>query len=149
MRDGEPNMYAALAMLRNGQTQLQWSRIQMLLIFNMVAMPITTGGSQSEPTKLMLSMVGVLAHLILLVASFRGSGWIDYWDDRIMDLERLDSEELNQNGVRVQVFSHPEFKSFKTKGRYLNKVFVGVGILFTLFWFEEYLRLLGLISLLT
>lgn len=63
MRDGEPNMYTALSTLRNGQTQLQWSRIQMLLVFNMVAMPITTGGSQSEPAKLVLSMVGMIAHL--------------------------------------------------------------------------------------
>lgn len=66
-----------------------------------------------------------------------------------MELERLDSEETNQNGVRVQVFSHPEFESFKAKGRYLNRAFVGVGILFALFWVEECLRLIGLIDFLT
>lgn len=143
MRDGEPNMYTALAMLRNGQTQLQWSRIQMLLGLNAIAIPIAFASNQTEQAKLVVSVVGLVIHFILIVAAVRASGWIDYWDVRIADLERLDSEEENPNRIRVQVFSRPEFESFKTGGKYLNRAFVAVGILFMLFWTWNLLRFLG------
>jgi hypothetical protein len=110
----------------------------------MVAMPITTRGTQSEPTGLVLSIVGIMAHLILIVAAIRGSGWIEHWDKRMAELELLDSEESNPNGVRVRVFSHRGLESFKAKGRNLNRAFEGIGILFALFWVEECMRLLGL-----
>ena len=143
MRDGEPNVYTALAILRNGQTQLQWSRIQMLLGFNAIAIPIIFGATQSEQAKLMASIVGMAGHFILIIAAIRASGWINYWDARIADLERIDSTDENPNGVRVQVFSSSEFESLKARGKYLNRAFVAVGIVFMLFWLWNWLRLLG------
>ena len=142
MHDGEPNMYTALAILRNGQTQLQWNRIQMLLGFNAIAIPIIFGATQSGQAKLVVSIVGFAVHLILIVSAIRASGWIDYWDERITDLEKLDSEEGNPNGIRVQVFSREEFSFLKARGRVLNKVFIIAGFIFMLFWIGSWIYIL-------
>lgn len=134
MRDGEPNIYTALAILRNGQTQLQWGRIQMLLVFNTVAIPVVAGAGQYELVKLALSMIGLAVHIALVGAAIRGSNWIDYWGERIAELERLDSEESSSDGVRVKVFSHPDFYLIHKRGVFLKKIFMWVGIVLGLCW---------------
>ena len=134
MRDGEPNMYTALAMLRNGQTQLQWGRIQMLLGFNAIAIPLLADPARTEFVKFVLSVVGLAVHIALVSAATRGSWWIDYWNDKLAEFERLDSEESDPTGVRVKVFTDPDFRSIYKTGVILKWVFIGVGVIFGIGW---------------
>lgn len=137
MRDGEPNIYAALATLRNGQTQLQWSRVQMFLVFNTIAIPLVLGTGQPEGVKFALSFVGSIGHFALFVAAIRGDGWINHWDGKLAELERLDQEEENASGTRVQVFDNPDFEPRRKRGITSRKVFGPIGIAFLLFWLGQ------------
>ena len=135
MRDGEPNIYGALATLRSGQTQVQWSRIQMVVVFNAVALALVLGtGQLSEEVRLTIGIVGFAIHFGVLIASRRGDRWIQYWDGRMVELEQLDQEEGNTSGSRVSVFNRPDFSQMRGVGLTSRRVFGVVGIIATILW---------------
>src|SRR3989344_8411660 len=107
MCDGEPSMFIGLATLRNGYMQMQWSRVQMFLLFNTVALPLVFGSGQTEIVKFVISGVGVLIHILLLNAVMRANDWIAFFDEKLFQFEQLDQDD--QNSTRVFVFSDPRF----------------------------------------
>jgi hypothetical protein len=132
MRDGEPNIYGALATMRNGYTQMQWTRVQMFLVFNTVALPLVFGTAQSETVKLIISVVAVGIHAILFIATKRADNWIDYMDARMAELERLDAE--TETEIRVFVFNRPQFGSMRNNPLASRKVFGFFGLLLAATW---------------
>lgn len=133
-------MYMAVAVLRNGQTQLQWSRIQIFLVFNTVALPVVLGTGQPTAVKFALSAVGLAIHLVLLVAALRGNAWLTYWDERMAELERVDQEQETMDAPRVPVFSDTGFRE-KRHSRVASRWFFGpFGIIALIFWLEEVVR---------
>ena len=134
MRNGEPQIYTSLATLRNGYMLTQWARVQMLLVFNTIAIPIILGTEASTAMKLALSGMGFVGHFALFVAAVRSNGWIRYWDRRMAELERLDQEEGNASGTRVRVFDPPEFNSRRRRGITSRRVLAPIGIFFLLLW---------------
>src|SRR5690606_38849987 len=117
------------------QTQLQWNRVQKLLVFNTVALPFIADTDRSELIKFVLSIIGLCVHIALVAATFRGTIWVDYWNDRLADLERLDSKESDPGGVRVKVFTHHDFDYIRTNGVTLKNRFLWVGAAFGFLWF--------------
>jgi hypothetical protein len=132
MRDGEPNMYTALATMRNGYMQMQWSRVQMFLVFNTVALPLVFGTGQNDIVKLFVSTVGVGMHVLLLMATGRAEMWISYIDTRLSALERLDWD--NVNAVRVRVFSHVDFEAKRAGAFASRKIFGSLGATVMIVW---------------
>jgi hypothetical protein len=137
MRDGEPQIYTALATLRNGQTQLQWNRVQMFLVFNTIAIPLVMGTGQSAGVKFALSFIGLIGHFAIFVAAVRGDGWIDHWDGKMAELERLDQEEGNVLGSRVRIFDNMDFETRRRRGVTSRRIFGPIGIAFMLFWLGQ------------
>ncbi len=141
MRDGEPQIYTSLATLRNGYMQTQWSRVQMFLVFNTIALPLVFGivqTTQPELVRFVISLVGACMHLVLLNATLRADNWIKYLDDRMTELEQLDRED--QNGVRVFVFSHQDFTTMRHSWFASRRLFGIIGLAVAVTWLEESVR---------
>lgn len=132
MRDGEPNVYAALATLRNGYLQMQWSRVQMSAVFNTVALPLLFGAQQSDYTKLSLCGVAVGLHLLVMQAVIRADQWITFLDDKMAALEKADWD--NSNSIRVKIFSHREFHEKRQSFFASRRMFGLLGILVGVVW---------------
>ncbi len=135
MRDGEPSMYIGLATLRNGYMQMQWSRVQMFLLFNTVALPVVFGSGQAEIVKFVISVIGALVHALLLNAVMRASGWIKLLDGKLFLLEQLDQDD--QNSIRVFIFSDPQFSEKRSSLLASRIIFSIIGIGTTVLWIWE------------
>lgn len=136
MRNGEPNMYTALANLRNGYVQGQWSRLQLFLTFNAIGLPIVISDATSPQVKLLLSGMAVLIHYAVLLGSIRANRWIEFWDNKLANFERLDK---SRNKIRVAVFSDKDFGS-KRKNRFSTRFsFIPLAGLIVGFWVFELL----------
>jgi hypothetical protein len=89
MRNGEPQIYTALATIRNGYVQSQWQRVQMFLTFNTIALPVVMATEQGPKISALVSVAGVLVHLILLQGTARANKWIERIDERLRQLGRI------------------------------------------------------------
>ncbi len=138
MRNGEPGMFIGLSTLRNGYMQMQWSRVQMFLVFNTVVLPIVFGTDQSEAVKLVISIVGVASHVLLLNAVLRANGWTNLIDRTLVQLENLDKE--SEDGVRVSFFSSADFQKARKSWFASRLVFGTIGIAVIVLWIEESIR---------
>jgi len=138
MRDGEPSMFIGLATLRNGYMQMQWSRVQMFLLFNTVALPLVFGSGQTEIVKFVISGVGILTHLLLLNAVMRANSWIKFLDGKLFQLEQLDQDD--QNGARVFIFSDPQFSEKRNSLVASRVIFSIIGIGAIVLWIREMIQ---------
>jgi hypothetical protein len=138
VRDGEPQIYTALATIRNGYLQGQWQRVQMFLVFNTVAFPLVFGTTQPEEVKFFISVVGLCIHAIILQATLRADIWIKFLDARMIELEGLDPDDAS--GIRIQVFSHPDF-TVKRHSRFASRRSFGiVGLIVATIWVWQTIR---------
>jgi len=138
MRNGEPSMYIGLSGIRNGYMQMQWSRVQMCLVFNTMVLPVVIGTDQPEVIKFVISFVGILIHLLLLNAVLRANGWIKLLDRTLIQLELLDRE--SEEGARVSFFSSPDFEETRNS-RFSSRIIFGlIGIVVIIVWIEETTR---------
>lgn len=135
MRNGEPNMYAGLATLRNGHVQGQWSRLQLFLTFNAIAIPIVIATEQSVQIKTLISGAGILIHYTLLLGAVRANEWTKFWDKKMAALERLDGKK--KNGTRVRVFSDGAFTLRRVSKFSTRFSFIPLAILAIGFWIVE------------
>ncbi|MDR3571982.1 MAG: hypothetical protein P4L81_07425 [Candidatus Pacebacteria bacterium] len=83
--------------------------MQAFLVFNSVALPIAFGSHQNESVKLLISVFGFFMHLGLVFAAIHSIDLLQFWDDRLAELERLDEESETESGSRVAIFSHQNF----------------------------------------
>lgn len=135
MRDGEPNMYAALATMRNGYLQMQWSRVQILIVFNTVALPVMFASNQSSDAKFAICAVAVGVHALIMLAVFRADMWISFIDSRLSALERVDWD--SDAAVRVRVFSHRDFTARRVT-LFASRYFFGLlGVMISVLWLQQ------------
>ena len=132
MRDGEPQIYTALATMRNGYMQSQWSRVQMFLAFNTIAFPFVFSSQQSEDVKFFLSLAGIFVHLILLQGTLRADMWISKIDAKMQSIEELDAGE--DVGTRVVFFTDQEFTRMRGSIFASRRIFWSVGIVVLVTW---------------
>lgn len=144
MRDGEPNIYGALATMRNGYTQMQWTRVQMFLVFNTVAIPLVLGSASTSAIKLFISVAAIVVHLAVMHATLRADHWLKFFDERMVEFEGLDAD--NENGTRVRVFSHPGFDTRRHSWLASRRFFGFVGIAALVFWIWQFINQIHAIS---
>lgn len=132
MRDGEPNIYGAIATMRNGYLQGQWQRVQMFLVFNTIAIPLVLAANTSDKIRLIVSSAAVFAHLAIMQGTLRADGWLEFFDARMVELENLDIEDTV--GIRVRVFSHPDFNPRRRTWFASRWLFGLFGIIALIFW---------------
>lgn len=142
MRNGEPNVYGTLGIIYNGYVTQQWSRVQMFLVFNTIALPIVLGTGQTEAAKLAISLVGFVMHVILLVATWRANGWIKLYASRLAELENLDYDNIDDvNTVRVRFFSSQAFRRRRRSWGASRWLFGAAALLLTAVWLYESIAL--------
>lgn len=146
MQPGEHNVYAALVTARNAQLQAQWTRIQMFLVFNTVAIPLVFATGQSEAAKTAISVVAGGIHVALILSAFRSASWISFYDFKLVQMEQLDSE-IDAQKIRVSIFSSREFEARQRSRLATRRIFTPVGVIFVVFWVEEAVRRLLTIAL--
>ena len=132
MRDGEPNIYGAITIMRNGYSQGQWQRVQMFLVFNTIAIPLVLATATPDKIRLVIDVAAVIVHLAIMQATLRADTWLEFFDARMVELENLDADDVA--GVRVRVFSHPDFTPRRRTWLASRKSFGLIGILTLLFW---------------
>lgn len=107
MQNGEPQIYTALATMRNGYMQAQWSRVQMFLAFNVIASPLALSSGTSKDLKFVICWAGIIIHLFLIQGVLRANRWMRLIDAKLQLLELLDAD--TNNGSRVRFFSDSDF----------------------------------------
>lgn len=132
MRDGEPQVYTALATLRNGYMQTQWARVQMFLVFNTVALPLVFGINSPDQVKMFISFVGFGMHGVILQSTLRADSWIKYLDARMIELEQLDQK--GAHSIRVLVFSHADFARKRHSWVASRRTFGLFGLAISVIW---------------
>lgn len=109
VQNGEPNIYTAIATLYNGRLQLQWQRVQVLFGFNAIAFPATFIASQPSKIKFLISLIGLVVHVGIFVASRQATRWIAYFEKKLTELEQLDqAEPMSVQRSRITIFSDLE-----------------------------------------
>jgi hypothetical protein len=139
VRGGEPQVYVALAGIRNAYLQVQWVRVQMLVVFNSITIPLVFGlgpkFAGSEVAAIVISLAAFYFHFYIRTAVKMTVNWVDFFDARLKDLENLDSG--SDAGVRVQVFTHPDF-ALKRSSPFTNARLLDILLAaLMLFWFGE------------
>lgn len=138
MRISEPNMYSGLAIIRNGYMQMQWSRAQMYLVFNTVALPLVFNPQTEPAVKFVLCLIALAVSVFLPLAMYGAHKWTKFYNAKMAELEKLDAGETD--GARVKVFSDDGFGTItnrKLASRYTFAPFVA---LLTAVWFLETIR---------
>jgi hypothetical protein len=145
VQDGEPNVYAGLATLRNGYSQSQWQRVGMFLVLNAAAFPIVFGSDQTGNLKLVICVIADMAHMAILAGSLRADMWIQEIDQRLAKLETLDRE--GENKLRIAFFSDPAFARKRKSILASRRVFLLFWFITFLLWaYETYTRTLPYLS---
>lgn len=136
MQAGEPQVYTALATLRNGYMQSQWGRVQMFLIFNTISLPIgfSLDGriTLSSMQHCVLGVIAIIFHVVMLNGTDRANRWIKFFDSRMADLECLDGE--GDRATRVRVASHHDFQKIRNKRLASRKTFAFLCSMIVLLW---------------
>lgn len=144
MQNGEPNMWTGLAILRNGQVQRRWQRLQMLLVFDMVAIPILFGGSASMEEKSMISVVGFFIHIFLIMASWRGERWNRLWSRKMGALERVDRTKEGVE-IRIEVFASREYARLQHGARWFSRVAYAIAMMTIITWAVLWIHFMSII----
>jgi hypothetical protein len=131
-------MYGGLATIRNGHMQMQWSRAQMYLAFNAIGLPLIFNPTLNTSAKFVLSIVGMTITSCLPYTILRGQMWMKFFNNKLAELERLDSE--GERSPRIKVFSDPQFEAITTRRISSRKLFIPLCILLTGIWIEEAIR---------
>jgi hypothetical protein len=138
MQNAEPNLYGGLATIRNGDMQMQWSRAQMYLVFNTVALPLIFASETDENVKFVLGIVGMWVTIFIPIAIYRGNMWSKFFNEKMAQLELLDAG--SEKAPRVLVFGDPQFASITDRRFASRKLFVPLAIILTSIWAEETIR---------
>lgn len=134
MQNGEPNVYTGIANIRNGYMQMQWSRTQMYLVFNTVALP-TVLGSTNSATKAILACAGLVVSTCIPIAVARGNQWMEYFSKKLSAMEILESGcPGDDTRIRVPVFSDPEFERIRGGKFASRKVFLPLAVFVDCIW---------------
>lgn len=134
MQNGEPNVYAAIVTMRNTYMLMQWQKVQMFLGFNIIGVPLLYAEEVPLSLKTAISIIGLLVHFGLLVASRRAEQWIRLYDVKLATLERYSDIGAAESKIRVPLFSDEEvigFRNVKTASRFL---FGYIGIAIMIYW---------------
>jgi hypothetical protein len=131
MQDGEPNVYAGLATLRNGYMQSQWQRVAMFLVLNAGALPVVLGTAYTGDLKLTLCYVALITHILIITGTIRAEMWIRQIDLRLAILEKLDE---GSSRVRIALFSDLEFAKKRDSIFASRRIFFSLWIITAGFW---------------
>lgn len=113
----DSHVYASVANSRNTDASLRWSRAQLFLLVNtasLTAVPFIAGHLSDLKSLMYLSIVGIsvfgfLMSLLWYLITHRANKWVDFWNDRLREIE--EATFAGRSAPSTRVFSHPKFAS--------------------------------------
>jgi len=104
----------------------------MFLVFNTIAIPLVLATATSGNIKITICAAAVTVHLAIMQATLRADTWLEFFDERLVELEKLDADDVA--GTRVQVFSHPNFTARRRTWLASRRNFGLIGVAALIFW---------------
>ena len=136
MRIDEPNMYGAIATIRNGEATLRWTRMQVFLFFNSFAIPILSRQELDIGTKFSISAVGFAMTLIWFLVTVRAQQLMKFWDNSLRRLELIDFNQTDpqKSQPRLLIFSSRQYQILSNEWVSFHFVLQGIPAVATLVW---------------
>lgn len=137
MTNDERAMYTGMAMSRNTEVTLRWSRSQMFMIINSAMLSLVFTRDMSFLPFLLLGLLGMLIAIVWLIINEKSQQWVEYWQARLAQIKHTEDPDT------VNVFIGPEWDAinkgftFHALLRILPGAFMGVWIFVIAFSFTK------------
>lgn len=103
MTNDEKAMYTGMAMSRNTEVTLRWSRSQMFMIINSAMLSLVFSKDAGFWLFFLLGLFGVGMAIVWLFINEKSQQWVEYWQNRLAQITHTD--EPNTGTVNVFIGS--------------------------------------------
>lgn len=103
MTNDERAMYTGMAILRNTEVTLRWSRSQMFMIINSALLSLVFSKDASFTLFLLLSLFGIVMAVVWFLINEKSQQWVEYWQARLAQIRH------EEEPTTVNVFIGPEW----------------------------------------
>lgn len=132
MTNDEKAMYTGMAMSRNTEVTLRWSRSQMFMIINSAMLSIVFTRDAGFGLLLLLGIFGLGMAMVWFMINEKSQQWVDYWQTRLAQIRH--EEEPNT----VNVFIGPEWDTIN-KGWTFHRLLAILPKAFAVVWIGVFL----------
>ncbi len=130
MTNDEKAMYTGMAMSRNTEVTLRWSRSQMFMIINSAMASLALSKDATFIMTLFLSFLGAGMVVVWFLINQKSQQWVEYWQTRLAQIKHVDDEPGKET---VNVFVGPEWDAINT-GWTFHRLLSIMPYLFTVVW---------------
>ncbi len=103
MTNDEKAMYTGMAMCRNTEVTLRWSRSQMFMIINSAMLSAVFARNPDFWLFFLLGLFGMIMAVIWFIINEKSQQWVDYWQTRLAQITH------EEEPTTVNVFIGPEW----------------------------------------
>ena len=129
MTNDERAMYTGMAMSRNTEVTLRWSRSQMFMIINSAMLSVIFTKDAGFWLFFLVSIFGMGMAAVWLMINQKSQQWVEYWQARLAQITHTDEP----NTGTVNVFIGPEWDAIN-KGWTFHRLLTILPAGFTLVW---------------
>lgn len=128
MTNDEKAMYTGMAMSRNTEVTLRWSRSQMFMIINSAMLSLLFARDTTFLLFLTLGVFGMIMASVWFLINMKSQQWVEYWQTRLAQIKHAEEPDT------VNVFIGLEWDTINrgpTFHRLLSILPVGFSLLWT------------------
>lgn len=129
MTDNERAMYTGIAMSRNTEVTLRWSRSQMFIILHSAAFSLVAARPLPSHFNFVMGGVGVAMAILWFVTIWRTDQWVDYWQSRLSALERSEHQP-----IQIYVYEGPDFQRVSSRPPTFHQILLALPIAAAIGW---------------
>lgn len=120
-------MYTGMAMSRNTEVTLRWSRSQMFMIINSALLSLVFSKDAGFGLFLLLGLFGIGMAVVWILINEKSQQWVEYWQTRLAQIRH------EEEPTTVNVFIGPEWDVIN-KGVTFHKLLRMLPAGFALIW---------------
>ena|SRR3989344_714184 len=129
MTENEQAMYTGMAISRNTEVTLRWSRSQMFILLHSAALTFFASRPLSR-LHLLLAFGGFLMAVLWWFTIWRTEHWVEYWQSRLRAVEKS-----QESPVQTYVYEGPEFQSVSSRLPSFHQILLSLPVLAGMIWF--------------
>lgn len=127
MTGDEKAMYTGMAMCRNTEVTLRWSRSQMFMIINSAMLSLVFTQGAGFWLFFCLGLFGIGMAVVWILINRKSQQWVEYWQTRLAQIKHAEEPDT------VNVFIGPEWDKIN-KGPTFHRLLSILPFVFTLLW---------------
>mgnify|MGYP001593690326 CR=1 FL=1 len=127
MTNDEKAMYTGMAMSRNTEVTLRWSRSQMFMIINSAMLSVMFTRDAGFWLLFLVSIFGMIMAAAWLMINEKSQQWVEYWQTRLAQIKH------EEEPATVNVFIGPEWDTIN-KGWTFHRLLTILPCMFTMVW---------------